>query len=227
MSWVFDHSPITVPGERLVLLALANHADAFGYGAFPSKRKLGEETRIHPKHVQKILRRLEGYGAIEQVGVSRWGTHDYRIIMGGEQNAPGEHQAVGGERERSPGGSVGAPQTITQPSYEPPIHEAQEAMPIALSEEERKVHETLTRIAEANNAKRRPSVDAVIRVMRKFPDRDHAGEAEKMETYVYESGHKVKSPTSMYDGWLGRAKPKTNKEERISVVRQMEKELGW
>lgn len=50
---------------RLVLLAIANHADAFGMNAYPSIGKIAQEARIHRATVYRSLEVLEEAGEIE------------------------------------------------------------------------------------------------------------------------------------------------------------------
>lgn len=67
LSWVFDHEKTTSGTDRLVLLALANHANDAGE-AWPSKATLARETNITREETVRLsLRRLELAGLIETV----------------------------------------------------------------------------------------------------------------------------------------------------------------
>lgn len=50
---------------RLVLLAIANHADAYGMNAYPSIGKIAQEARVHRATVYRSLAVLEQSGEIE------------------------------------------------------------------------------------------------------------------------------------------------------------------
>lgn len=52
--------------EKIVLLALADHANAEG-GCFPSIRRLAKWASMTPRGVQKVLRRLELAGLVKTV----------------------------------------------------------------------------------------------------------------------------------------------------------------
>lgn len=80
MSWVWEHGPKD-PTERLVLLALADHADDRGR-AFPSMIGIGEKACVTERGARGIIRRLEAAGWVEtQVGGGRGGKSNYTIIM--------------------------------------------------------------------------------------------------------------------------------------------------
>lgn len=66
MGWVLGHSQ-SEGSDRLVLLAIANHADADGGLAFPSVAMIGEEARVDRATVFRALARLEQLGELEIV----------------------------------------------------------------------------------------------------------------------------------------------------------------
>jgi hypothetical protein len=71
MSAVFD---LDVPSsEKLVLLAMADHARDDGTGCYPSIELLARKTSRSRRGVQKIMRRLEDAGLISPSRVSRGG----------------------------------------------------------------------------------------------------------------------------------------------------------
>lgn len=82
LNWVFQHSEAT-DGARLVLLALADHAQDDGDGAYPSVATIAAKTRMSERGVQYALRRLEAGRHIEAAGKSAFQTVVYRITMGG------------------------------------------------------------------------------------------------------------------------------------------------
>lgn len=63
ISWVLENSEAHL-GERLVLLAVANHARADGTGAWPSVKQIAIEAHVSERHVQKCLRVLEDAGEL-------------------------------------------------------------------------------------------------------------------------------------------------------------------
>ena len=89
MSWVFEHSESKL-GARLVLLAVANHADKFGANAWGSVETYAAEARMSERQAQYALRALEKAGEIHETGRSERGTHVYELpLMGGAISAPG------------------------------------------------------------------------------------------------------------------------------------------
>jgi Helix-turn-helix domain len=66
MHYVFWQSPATM-GARLVLLALANHAND-AYLSWPAVQTVAHEARMDRRSVQRALRDLEDAGEIEAAG---------------------------------------------------------------------------------------------------------------------------------------------------------------
>ena len=81
---------------RLVLLAIANHADKDGRHSWASVRQLGEEARCSERQVRYALRELETTGEAIFVGPSTRSTRTYEIpamqtlFMGGAESAPAQ-----------------------------------------------------------------------------------------------------------------------------------------
>lgn len=62
-EWVWKHSTAQKSG-RLVLLAVAWHADACGDQAWPSVARLAQLTRLSERQVRRHLRELERSGEL-------------------------------------------------------------------------------------------------------------------------------------------------------------------
>lgn len=119
VSWVLKHSDATL-GRRLVLLALADHANADGTGAWPSVATLAEEARLSKRATQDALRRLEADGHIVANGKSQYGTVVYDIPLGGVQNLHGGVQIT------TPHVSQSAPKPSLEPTSLANAREASE-----------------------------------------------------------------------------------------------------
>lgn len=83
LSWVLDHSPVENAVERLVLIALADHAHDDGTGAYPSVNKLCRKTKRDRSTVQRALGRLQDQGAISEQYVRGDGVRVWAVITGG------------------------------------------------------------------------------------------------------------------------------------------------
>ena len=103
MSWVLESSEAQL-GARLVLLAIANHADPDGRNSWCSVRRLSQEARLSERQTRRGLRELEKAGEIQEVGKTRRGTHVYEVIgvtaqvNGGGQYDPRTNRTEGGVR---------------------------------------------------------------------------------------------------------------------------------
>lgn len=97
MSWVLDHSDSKL-GARLVLIAIANHADLNGENCWASVKALAGAARLSERQTRASLRILEGLGEVEETGKHpKHGTHVYRLpkmavvpLPGGADIAPAE-----------------------------------------------------------------------------------------------------------------------------------------
>lgn len=68
MSWAWDKAPAYLtPGERFVLVALADHVDDDTGHAWPSVGRLAHRTAQSPRNVQRALRVLEAHRFISVV----------------------------------------------------------------------------------------------------------------------------------------------------------------
>jgi Helix-turn-helix domain len=89
VTWAL-HFSNSEKSARLVLIALADHANDDGAGACPSVATLMKKSRLSERAVQYALRTLEDLGEIEQTGISRdYGTTMYHLLMGGAKTARG------------------------------------------------------------------------------------------------------------------------------------------
>lgn len=79
-TWVLDHSEERL-GNRLVLLALAEHAHDDGSKAYPAISTLMKRTRLSERQVRNCLRALEGNGSITCTGELKNGTRVYAVGM--------------------------------------------------------------------------------------------------------------------------------------------------
>ena len=144
MAWVLEHEATTTGTDRLVLLALANHANDNGE-AWPSIDTIAREAGVQRRQtVKDALARLVAAGLIER---EINGAPDHRLRAdrrpnlyrltgarltaprggtGAREASPGDEPtgarftASRGHASRSNGGTENEPLTVTEPSSEPP-----------------------------------------------------------------------------------------------------------
>ena len=63
MAWVLEKSESRL-AARLVLLAIANHADSGGLNAWPSIRLIAAEARVTDRQAQRVIRELDKMGEL-------------------------------------------------------------------------------------------------------------------------------------------------------------------
>ena len=138
VGWVLDNEHTTAGAERLVLLSLANHAGwrSGQWECYPSVELIASEAGIHRREtVKDALARLIERGLITRIvnaapdsripANRRPNLYVLHISPGGTESAPAERlggadTAARGGGLRALGGADTAPQTITEPSEEPP-----------------------------------------------------------------------------------------------------------
>lgn len=132
MSWVLNNSPVRGT-EKIILLGLANHADADGNNAYPSVARLARYANVSERAVQQALRILEEGGHIYRhfnEGGSAQQRADrrpnkYTVLMYGvKQTSPRGGNGVKsgasrGEEQRTDGVKPTSPETSLEPSIEP------------------------------------------------------------------------------------------------------------
>lgn len=120
MTWVLDKSPARL-GDRLVLLALADHAKDDGTWAWPSVATLAAKAHLSERQTRTCLRNLEAAGSIRSRGPSRAGTTVYDVIMAPPaKTAPPEKSSTKGRQNQVQLVADTAPEPSTEPSTEPP-----------------------------------------------------------------------------------------------------------
>lgn len=86
LTWVLDHSKAKL-ADRLVLLSIANHANATGGDAFPSQATIAKEAGITARQVTRCTARLRDLGELDWVkGGSQYGTNLYEMVAMGTDN---------------------------------------------------------------------------------------------------------------------------------------------
>jgi len=117
---------VTAPVQKLVLLALADHASDEGEGAYPSLTRLERKTGLARRSVIHALSALKGAGYIVRQGVSKRGTVNYSLNLPVleslvhlvhpllQASAPGAPPPV---HQVHPPGAPGAP----EPSFNRPL----------------------------------------------------------------------------------------------------------
>ncbi len=68
-------------GLKLMMLALADHADHDGENIFPSVGTLARKTGYSERQVQRLLKELWNLGLTDKVGQSKYGTNVLRINL--------------------------------------------------------------------------------------------------------------------------------------------------
>lgn len=134
LAWVLENSEATL-ADRLVLLAIANHADARGWNAWPSIPQIAKEARVGRATVFRALEALEALGEI--VVERRPGRSSmYGLPFLGSQIETGEGSqietgGVSSTRQRGPRLRPKPSLTVIEPSRGPArAREATDTSPI-------------------------------------------------------------------------------------------------
>ena len=115
MEWVWTNS-LAKGSALLLLLAIADHANADGTGAWPSLESLSNKTRLSERSVRYILRDLEGLGCITtEPQQGPHGTNAYTVNLEGAKIAGATQRQEGGNPAPK-GGQPIAPEPSVEPS---------------------------------------------------------------------------------------------------------------
>jgi hypothetical protein len=104
---------VTAPVQKLVLLALADHASDEGEGAYPSLTRLERKTALGRQSVVNALTALKRAGLIIRNGISKRGTVNYTLDLTALQALV--HQ-VDSRASASPPGGLARVHQVDSPS---------------------------------------------------------------------------------------------------------------
>jgi hypothetical protein len=180
LTWVLDRSEAKL-GARLILLAIANHADKYGEQCWASVRTLAEAARLSERQTRVNLRVLEDAGEIEEVGRHpKYGTHVYRLpkmaaqtLPVGEATAPAE--SAPGNRPSSGGQNHAG--SVSETAPEPSSNPSQPSKKLIDAQFEqfwriypRRVGKRAARKAYGDALKRAPSPQAIFEGAQRYRD---------------------------------------------------------
>lgn len=135
MSWVWQHSA-SGGNDRLVLLAIADHAGDDGTNAYPSVGRLARKANISERTVQRCIQSLIGLGELEVEFGSGHRASRYTVLMKegrqsvtppadekvdrGDNLSPQPRQTdTTGASDCHPSGDTAGTLTVLEPSVEP------------------------------------------------------------------------------------------------------------
>jgi hypothetical protein len=78
VTWVIEHSRMRL-GARLVLLAIANHADRLGQDSSPSIGTIANEARLSLRDTRLAIRKAEALGELKPAPASRVGSKTFSL----------------------------------------------------------------------------------------------------------------------------------------------------
>lgn len=105
MAWVLEHSEAKL-ADRLVLIAIANHADARGANAWPAVPSIAREARVDRATVFRAIDALEELGELTvHRRTSKPSIYAITALMGSQDaTAGGSQDATEGVASTRPGG---------------------------------------------------------------------------------------------------------------------------
>lgn len=171
MGWVLEHSR-SQTGTRLVLMAIANHADADGRNAWPSQKRIAQEARVSVRTVRRAVDELVEMGELavrEYEGASRGRgrTHYYELsgyiaTIEPRTDCPPfdsdtRTSATETRTNETPNPDTGGLQTVLEPSVEPSSSSssAHGVYSVGLTSEEEEVMSELLELKLADRLSKR------------------------------------------------------------------------
>jgi hypothetical protein len=125
VAWVLDLD-VRDPHEKLILISLANHADASGF-CWPTMRTIGKEASCDRRTVLRRLPRLVAAGFV-RILEAREGkqklAHTYQLLMPGcdpQSQPPSRLRRKKGSKPRRPPVTRGCDSAVTTDNHQIPI----------------------------------------------------------------------------------------------------------
>lgn len=145
VAWVLEQSEATL-ADRLVLIAIANHADGKGWNAYPAVPLIAAEAKVDRATVFRALTTLEESGElVVHRRPGRSNMYGITALMGShDATGKGSQDATGGVANTQKRGRKMRPKpsvTVNEPAQRSPIDTSPIApvrLPTALSEETRR-----------------------------------------------------------------------------------------
>ena len=190
ISWAMAQRNLT-PAERLVLFALADHANSDGVG-WPSNKTLSETLELHPVTVRKVRSKLVKRGLIRTVQQYRdnGSSTSNLYFVGHEPEAPPE------QSEASPG----KPEVIAQGTT---TGTTPSLMNRNIKNRNKNRIDTPQDLIDLFT----PEEQAIWRT--RFPNIDVLYEAERCLLHWSEGTRRMQRPKSALTNWLNNARPRT------------------
>lgn len=215
VSWVLEHSR-SEHSERLVLIALANHAGE-GNKAWPSIPTIAREAGLGESTVRGAIKALLALGELEEEGFGPYRTRCFRLTLTPPGSAPPQdlhpssnEQLTPQDLALDPAGSAPEPsRNRKEPSEEGASSAFPADMPESLRPVAQAVFATLAPIGDATAKARTVELAAVARAVNRYPDRDHLDVAADCEHYLLhgDGEGRYRDIVRFYGNTLRRAEP--------------------
>lgn len=123
MNWAWEQ-PVAKSTNKLVLLALADHANADGE-CWPSMKRIAERSDISPRHVSRAINELVDLGLVEKASRRRHGGQyrgwDYRVLVQRTPASSGPPRPVTSGHGRPSPADTGVRSELSENRKEEPI----------------------------------------------------------------------------------------------------------
>ena len=137
MNWAWEQ-PVAKATNKLVLLALADHANADGE-CWPSMKRIAERSDISPRHVSRAINELIDLGLVEKAGRRRHGGQfrgwDYRVLVQRTSASDGHGRPVTSGHGRPSPADTGVRSEPSENRQEEPLAPAAQEKPAKKKDE--------------------------------------------------------------------------------------------
>ena len=125
MNWAWEQ-PVAKSTNKLVLLALADHANSDGE-CWPSMKRIAERSDISPRHVSRAINELVDLGLVEKASRRRHGGQyrgwDYRVLVHRTPASTGPARPVTSGHGRPSPADTGVRSELSENRKEEPLAE--------------------------------------------------------------------------------------------------------
>jgi DNA-binding transcriptional ArsR family regulator len=217
LNWAWEQ-PVDKAANKLVLLALADHANSDGE-CWPSMKRIAERSDISPRHVSRAISELIELGLVEKANRRRHGGEyrgwDYRILIQRTPASSGSPRPATSGRPRPSPADAGVRSELPENRKEEPLADKP---PESVTKKKDKLFETVAEVCgiSTGNLTRssRGQLNKAVKELREINATDEQVRL-KAKAYKRQYQNATLTPTALVKHWSSFAV--VEKQQRKSV----------
>jgi DNA-binding transcriptional ArsR family regulator len=217
LNWAWEQ-PVDKAANKLVLLALADHANSDGE-CWPSMKRIAERSDISPRHVSRAISELIELGLVEKANRRRHGGEyrgwDYRILIQRTPASSGPPRPVTSGRPRPSPADAGVRSELPENRKEEPLADKP---PESVTKKKDKLFETVAEVCGiATGNLTRSSRGQLNKAVKELREIEATEEQVRLKAKAYKRQYQnaTLTPTALVKHWSSFAV--VEKQQRKSI----------